>query len=451
MSVVSDIFIPFGSILNSFRSKVKGYYNYGYNVLNGVTAFNQYGRDQEKLTMILSNPAVLKVFCLQCDLFSMGKVTVHRDEKEIEDDPFLTLIEKPNPFTEPQSQFLWDFMFWNMLGTSYAYVDSSVVDKKSNKIYFLNPAQIEWPNEMEKVKDKMIFSDDKIREIEKMQITYRYQDGSTFKFPFDRLVISFDLTNSVGNFFRGPSRLDALYKVITNSEYTLDAENINIRYSGKFLVGSDKAIGQSLKVGMSEEEKKDIEDKIEDNKKNVWPLQSMVKIQRFVSDMAALQLKDQYLHQFFVIGSMFGIPRDVLEAYNSSTYENQEKARAAHVNYCLEPKGEQFMDSFENHFGYPDKGLNISISWKHLPFMQIFEKEAIAVKKEKLAVFKEMKALGIPLDQINEYLETEFEIEEPEENGQAEEGQNQEGGPGQEEGNGVEPNSEEAKRHLRVS
>lgn len=410
--------------------------------------------------MVLSNPAVLKVFCLQCDLFSMGKVTVEQDKEELESDPFLTLVGKPNPFTQTQSQFLWDFMFWNMLGTSYCYVDSAVVDRKGNKLYFLNPAQLEFPYEFERIKDKLVFSDEEADRIKKMEITYRYSDGTTFRFPFDRLVITYDLTNSVGNFFRGPTRLDALYKVITNSEYTLDAENINIRYSGKFLVGSDKAVGQSIKVGMTNEEKDDISAKIDSNEKSVWPLQSMVKIQRFVSDMAALQLKDQYLHQYFIIGSMYGIPRDVLEAYNSSTYENQEKARAAHVNYCLDPKGEQFMDGFENHFDYPATKKKISISWKHLPFMEVFQKQKADTQKVVIENLNSLLTLGVPIKQANEYLGTQFEIEKPEatatENGQGQtqsgQGQASETESGEAEGEGQQPTDKKVNGfRLQVS
>ena len=62
--------------------------------------------------MVLSNPAVLKVFALQCNLFSMGKVTVEnkKTKEPIEDDPFLNVLSEPNPFGN-ESQFLWDFMF----------------------------------------------------------------------------------------------------------------------------------------------------------------------------------------------------------------------------------------------------------------------------------------------------------------------------------------------------
>lgn len=392
------------------------------------------------------------------DLFSMGKVTVEDDDKEeIEDDPFLTFIERPNPFTKTQSQFLRDFMFWNMLGTSYTYVDSAIVDRAKNKMYFLNPAQIEWPPEFERLKDKLIFSDSELTRINKMEITYRYSDGTTFKFPFDRLVISFDLTNSAGNFFKGPSRLDALYKVITNSEYVLDAENINIRYSGKFLVGSDKAVGTSIKVGMSDVEKDDITEKIDTDQKSVWPLQSMVKIQRFVSDMANLELKEQFLHQYFLIGTMYGIPRDVLEAYNSATYENQEKARAAHVNYCLDPKGEQFMDAFENHFGYNEAGKNIKISWDHLPFMQVFAREEVDVKKTTVEVLNSLLTLGVSIEQANEYLGTQFKIEEPEaqeanREAQSGQGETSQTDSGETEGEGEQPTDKKVNGfRLQVS
>jgi len=435
-----------------FSSRSSKVYRYGVSVVQGATKFNQFHNEHHKMTQVLSNPAVLKVFSLQCDLFSMGKVTVMKDDTEIEDDPFLKFIANPNPFTETQSQFLWDYMFFNMLGTSYTYVHSKVVERKDNKMYFLNPGQIKWPREMEQNADKMIFSEADVNSIKKTQITYKYNDGTKFEFPLDRLVISHDLTNAAGNFFKGPSRLDALVKVISNNEYTLDAENINLRYSGKFLVGSDKAVGQSIRVGMTDDEKEDIEKKIDTDEKSVWSLQSMVKIQRFVSDMASLQLKDQYLHQYFVIGSMYNIPRDVLEAYNSSTYENQEKARAAHTNYCLEPKGEQFMDSFENHFKYPEQGKNITISWKHLPFMQVFAKEKADTQKVTIENLNSLLALGVSIDQANEYLGTEFEIEEPpQDEQQNQQGQVEEGSPSEEESQGGTAPSAEEKRRLRVS
>lgn len=412
---MNEFFIPFGNIFSIFRSGLKGLYNFGYQVIHASTSFNTFARDKEKLAMVLSSPAVLKVFTLQCDLFSRGRVRVQdANGEEIEDDPFLTLIRDPNPFTKTESQFLWDFMFFNMLGTSNIYVDSAIVERKGNKVYYLDPSKIEWPLSFERKKDKMVFSDAEINDIKKTIITYRYNDGTDFKFPFDRLIQTFDLTNSIGNFFKGMSRLDALYKVISNSEYVLDSENINIRYTGKFMVGSDFSTNKG-QPGLSEEEKKDIVTKMETQEKNVFPVRSKINIERFVEDIGKLQLKDNYLHQYFIIGNMYGIPRDVLEAYNSATYENQEKARAAHVDYCLEPKGEQFMDGFEVHFGYRQIKKNIKISWSHLAFVQVFAKEKKETQKATVEILNSLLQMGVPIEEANKYLGTEFTIPPEEE------------------------------------
>lgn len=413
---MNEFFIPFGQLFSAFRSKLKGAYQFGYDIIHAATQFGSYGKDSEKLAMVLSNPAVLKVFALQCDLFSMGRVYVcDKEGKEIENDPFITLVKEPNPFTKTEAQFLWDFMFWNMLGTSYTYVDSALVDRPKNKMYFLNPAKIEWPLDFNRKKDKMVFSDAEVSVIKKAEIVYRYEDGTAFRFSFDRLVINFDLTNSIGNFFKSPSRLDALHKIVSNSEHVLDSENINIRYTSKFMVGADNQVGATTKKGITEDERNDIVNKIDHADKSVYPVNAKINIERFVKDLAALQLDKEYLHQYFLIGNMYGIPRDVLEAYNSATYENQEKARAAHVNYTLEPKGNQFMDSYEVHFGYKALGKNIKITWDHLPFVQVFAKEKAETSRTNVETLDSLLKLGVSLDDANQYLGTEFSIEQAEE------------------------------------
>lgn len=404
--------ISFSNIFSLFRKGVTGLYKFGYDIVHGATQFNQYGRDKEKLAVVLSNPAVLKVFALQCNLFSLGKVYVYKGDTELEEDPFLKLLKRPNPF-QTESQFLWDYMFWNMLGTVNCYVDSNVVDRKENRMYYMDPSKIEWPVEFEKWKDKLIMSDKTHKTIMETQLKYRYDDGTCLEFPLSKLSISFDLTNGIGNWFKGPSRLDALYKIVSNSEHALDAENINIRYSGKFLVGQDGPTDLS-KIGMGEDEKRDIRRKIDTDSEKVWPINAKINIRRFVEDRASLQLDKAYLDAYYLVGNMFDIPRDVLEAYNtSSTFENQEKARAAHVNYCFEPKGNQFMNALEVKFGYDLEGKNILMDWSHLPFYQVFESEKADVKTKTINNFKALVDMGVSPENANQYLDTDFEIEEP--------------------------------------
>jgi hypothetical protein len=404
-------FYPIGQIFSRLWSKGNQYYNWGFNMIDASTKFNNWANEDEKLKAILSNPAAMKVFALQCDLFSMGKLFVYdKNEKPIENDPFLEMIKKPNHF-QTESQFLWDYMFYLMLGTDYIYADSKVVSNK-NKLYHLNPAKIHWPENLNRYKDKLILSDASMRDLMKMEITYRYQYGDTQKIPLEKIIVNTDLTNGTGNWWIGASRVDALYKIISNAEFVLDAENINIRYSGKFVVGAQNDLS---KIGFGETEKEDLLSKVDTNEQKVWAFKSPIQIRRFVDNFAQLQLKDEYLHLYFLIGNMYGIPRDVLEAYNSATYENQEKARAAHVNYCFEPKGNQLMDSFESYFGYDKEGKNIYIDWSHMPFMQQFEKQRAEVEQLKINSLTSLLSLGVDIKQANEYLDTNFKIKKPKE------------------------------------
>ena len=424
------------NFLPQFFSRLFGkdnrYYPFGWDFLNASTAFNTLSRDKEKIAAILSNPAALKVFALQCDLFSLGKPFVYQDDKPLENDEFLSLLRSPNMF-QTENQFLWDFMFWTMLGTDYCYVDSKVLGKK-NKMYHLDPSKMYWPYEIEKWKDKMVLSDEYEKKIKKLEITYCYDDGTKVKIPLEKIIISTDLTNGLGNWFKGPSRVDALYKVISNAEYTLDAFNINIRYAGKFLVGGK--VDAQKGATFSEEERTDLITKLESERK-VFPYKTGVEIRRFVENFANLQLDGIYMQQYYIIGSMYGIPREVLEAYNEgSTYENQEKARAAHVTYCFEPKGNQFMDAFERYFGYDKKGKNIYLDWSHLSAMQAFEKEKAEVSKIKVETLSSLLQMGVDIKQINEFLDTDFKIKKPKNEQQGQQGGNQSGQT--EEGQGAE-------------
>ncbi len=427
----------FDRLFPGFLSKARSIF--GLNTLHASTQFNTYQKDVEKLAAVLSNPAALKVFSLQCDLFSLGEVYVKdMNDKVLENDPFITLIHNPNPF-QCKSQFLWDFMFMTMLGNDYCYSDSAIVEKPGNKLYHLINHKIEWPQSMERNKDKLIFSDDAVNEFKKQTIVYRYEDGTVFAFPLDRLIITHDLTNGLGNFYKSPSRLDALYKVISNSEHALDAKNINVRYSGKFLVGSNNALNT---VGLSETEKQDITDKMESDKK-VFPLKTLVQIRRFVENMANLQLDECYIKDYYIIGGMYNIPRDVLEGYLSSTYENQEKARMSHVSYTLSPKGNEFFNSFEKHFRYREAGKNICIDWDHLPMMQVFQKDKSEIEKNKIESLTSLLSLGVPLKEANKYLGLDFTIKEPkpEDNGQGGQEETGASGEGQSAENEDEPTS----------
>ena len=407
----------FGGLFSNLFNRTRDYIKSGFfpfHFWGSSPVFNDYSKDVDKLLAIFKNPALLKVFCLQCDLFSLGKVYVYnKKEKLIEDDPALDRLANPNPL-QSQSQWLWDYMFWKMVGNAYLYMESDIVDRDNAPMYWLEHSKIEWPPSLEKIKDKLIISKSKIKEIKDTEITYRYEDNTTFKFQLSKLCTIVDLSNGVGNWFKGFSRIDALYKVVSNSEVSLDSKNINVRYTGKFLVSGQQDPKDVTKLPMAQNEKEDIEEKV-NGEKQVHAIKSMIDIKRFVDDLRVLELDKSFLADYYLIGSMYNIPRDVLEAYQSSTFENQEKARAGHVSYTLEPAGEQLGAALAKAWGYDVKGKIICLSWDHLPFTQVFEKERAAIQQVKANTLISLLKAGMKLEEINIFLDTEFTIDEPEE------------------------------------
>lgn len=381
-----------------------------FRLFSGATEFNNYAEDAMKLSAIFSNPALLKVFALQCDLFSLGKIEVVQvvNGKEIilTDDKALSIFDSPNPM-QSKSQILWDYMFWNMLGTCYLYMDSDIPGNDMNRMYCLDITKLEFPNDLQKKMDKLILSKASETELMKTIVTYRYADGTSIQIPLSKIMVFTDLSNGLGNWMKAPSRIDALYKIISNSEAALDSQNINIRFAGKFMVAGNSSAEDVTKLMLGADEQLDIERKA-NSSKEVYSVKSMVDVKRFVEDMAALKLPEAYLDSYFLIGSMYNIPRDVLEAYQSSTYENQEKAIGRHIGYCFEPKGNDLVSKIGKRFALSGQGKTIRITWNHLPFMQVFEAERAKNKKVTADTFKELLDQGVSLEEANEFLGTKF-------------------------------------------
>lgn len=389
-----------------------------------LTSFGSLTTDKEKLEVIFTNPACLKVFSLVCDLFSQGEIYVYDQDKIVTDDPILMKLENPNPHQD-KKQFLWDYRFWTMLGTANLYVVDRGVDSDYTKMYFLDPSKLEYPLKMQLNSDKFIFSKKEEANYYNQKVIYRFSDGTTTDITLKDIVTFHDLTNGLGNWFKSPSRIDALYKVITNSEEALNAKNKNIRYSGKFMVAGQADPDNVTHEMMSEEEKRSIEQKV-DGPKSIHAVKSMIDIKRFVEDISKLKLDDSFMADYHIIGSMFGIPKEILDSYNAkgSTFENQEKAVGRQIGYSEQPKGDSLMNGLSRKFGYnnSENKRKLVFSFDHLPFMQVFEKDRADVNKIKAETLASLLSSGVSIDEANRFLDTDFKnvnYEKPSQQGSA--------------------------------
>lgn len=384
----------------------------GYGPYSPGAVYNTPESDEQRIAAVLSNPALLKVFSLYCDLFSQAKVYVYEGKKEegisIEDDPFLTLINNPNPM-QSRNGLLWDYMFFNLIGNAYCYVPSTDISgvgtNPLSKIYILHNGKIETNYDSREKADHLVLSSAQLSQWESQKLVYRYENGQTIDIPYKNIIHVPDLGGTLSGWGHAPSRIDSLYKILANIEATLDTTNINVRYAGKFMVGP-RTVSET-DTGLQPQERKNIKEKI-DSSQPVWPTGSTIDIRRFVEDIGALKLDERYLHDFFVIGTHFGIPKDVLEASASGTYENQEKARGAMIGYCLQPKADQLAAAFEKMFKYREANKRIVFSWDHLQFMQVFEKERAEREHIKTRSLMNLVRAGVPLEEINSFLDTEF-------------------------------------------
>ena len=391
---------------------LSNFFNRGFRLFgrhqDGVTNFNLDLSGEAKIGLALRNPAFLKVCALQCEMFSVGKFYVYNQGKEVKDHAFLEFLETPNHFQTKQ-QFLWDYMFWQMIGVSYIMHESDIYQRaKKPTLQLLKPHRIEYPIDFENKINRPIFSDKTYKEIIDTDILYWLEDGEYLKIKYGSLDVISDLGTPLSKTcFDG--RIDALIKPLFNNEAAMDALNINTRYSGKFLVTSTQNSDSSLPL--SHEEKESIETKL-DHSRKLHAVRAPIDIKRFVENAGNQKLPEAWLHTYFQIGTMYGIPRDVLEAFESGTYENQEKARGAHVSYTLQPKGDTLAGKLSTRYlkGTKDK---LVMSWDDQPFMQFLEKDRADTLHRKAETVRILQECGVTDDSINEHIDLNLKYGRP--------------------------------------
>jgi hypothetical protein len=362
--------------------------NIFYRMFSSSGSFTSPTTDRVKLEIILRNPACLKVFKLNADLGSLGKVAEFQGDKFIEINALKKYQDKPNKH-QTWKQFFWDYFFYNSLGTAYLWRSNNTnLDFSTTSFYWLNPAKITFDGSLERKLDKLDLSDKSVNELGREFIKYTFNDGTVKDIPLKDVQAFFDLSNSVsGNWYKGNSCIDALYKIIENSEIALSAKNVNLDYTRKFLVSGRQDPENTTQLPLTDDEQKSIQS-IVDGDMKIRGVKSQVDIRRFVDDLAKLKLDEAFIADYFMIGTMFGIPRDVLEAnLRGATYENQEKATGKHITYSIQPKADDLMEWIGGFIGKELKML-----YNHLPFMQYVEKdraETVRVKAEAFKIFVE--------------------------------------------------------------
>jgi len=345
--------------------------------------------EKQMLDAMLFNPAFLKVISLNADLGSLVDIKETNSDKSLQD-----FLKKPNS-KQNWTQFFWDYYFWLHYGTAYLYRSQNKYNDNL-ELTWLNPTNIDWNKLNEKT--ETLFLSRNLKSDIKNHTIY-YQIGRK-KIPLllGDITPFYDTTNSLnGEYFKGQSKIPALYKVLQNSESSLDAKKQNLDFSQEFLTSGQIGLDDLSNPIMSDPEKQSIKSSLL-SKNTIHATKTPITIKRFVDDIARLKLDESFYNDYFMIGTMFGVPKDVLESnIKGSTFENQEKATGKHIEYALSPKIKMLCEYFNELFSVDDLGG----SWSHLSFNQVFEKDKSERKKIDLENLKLAKELGLPETIIN--------------------------------------------------
>lgn len=355
--------------------------------------------DAQKVQFMLTNPALAKVINYNCDVFSTLKI-VRKDEKE---DDLTKLLKKPNPF-QTQRQFLWMYRFWVMFGSAYMKSESNNIASTNARLFWLEPQKFNWGSSVLNKLDKHILSKKSENDLYKLTIDYTYTDGTKAKIALGDLTVFHDLANGLGNWLKGNSRIDPLYKIILNSESGLDSKNVNLEFSRKYLVSGQYDPSKNLNspVGMQDIEKEGIVRKLR-SKQAVHPVKAQVEIKRFVENLANLKLDESYNEDLSKIGAMYSIPGDVLEAIKgTATYENMEKSTARHIEYSEKPKAMDFLEGICSQFGLDANDYDLIFADNS--FMKVFEKDQAEIFKSNAKTMETLVKIGGDANEIAEML-----------------------------------------------
>ena len=372
--------------------------NVFYQLWSNLFSANKIKCAKTRYEAVMSNPAVLINFRLIADMGSLVRVHEYKENNIATTDWLYTKKKKPN-FFQSWEQFIKDYYFWVNMGTAYLYDPSQGDLGDSDQIYWLIPNKLQFTDKQTKMLQGFINAEKNYNELMKEQVKYTQPNGITIPIPLKHIKPFFSLSNGLsGNWYEGGSYLDALYKIISISEESLDSLGTNLKYTQKFAV-SAKSDKQNLNdfQTMGDTEKSDVEQKIA-SKKEVTVSKSPLQVERFVKDIANLKLDETFLTQYFIIAKMFGVPKDVAEAYLSggATFENQSESMIKFISTSLQP----LIDNLVSHFNNND----LRATWEHLPIYQTARKSRAESRKLELENLKLAVELGLNEVDKNNYL-----------------------------------------------
>lgn len=340
---------------------------FSYSFLDGST----YVDNGRYLDMYLTNPVLSTIVNFGAQYYSQMRIThVDKNGKEVQNSPYINLLNTPNYFQSKEDFFFQQKVFLDVSGNDYIYQIKAFTNNVPKALYNLIPSEIDF-NKIDKI-NKFIVTDKDKKAFEEKHIVYTLDD-TDYNIKLRDIIPTYDLANGLvkNSFFQSPSKVKAIAKILNNINENINAKNINLQMSAKY-IGVNKSDGNT--AVLQPDDKQSIERSI-GTKNLLLTNRNGVAFEHLVSDMKKLYLDEQYGADFGKVLLAFGLNRQILDISDKSNGLNNSgslinSGLISYIQNTIQQTADNTMNSLSQTWGLFERGEMLKASYDHLPVMQ---------------------------------------------------------------------------------
>lgn len=341
--------------------------------------------DRLNLWLVYSEiPHINNVINKRAELLSIGKLRLRKKavngeaEVEIFKHDALTLLRRPNPL-QAYSEFITQYLVYkDIYGNAIFYKNKKIFGKIPATLWNLPPWTIKI-NPTGKIFDQIT--------IEGIIQSYTMTLAGVIRdFTPDEIIVKNDNVDS--EYLKSQSKFVALVKPISNIAGAMQTANIMIHDGGSKGILSNASKDGAGGIPIGETERKRIEEDylnrygIRDGQSRTIITNAGLVYQPMSFPMKDMMLTEEIEQDFGIICDAYSVDRDVFASTKGATNENKLIGIKSTIQNSIQPEADDFCETFNEVFGLNDLGLELYITFDHLPVMQ---EDALNTSKGYLA------------------------------------------------------------------
>lgn len=361
-----------GTISNWFRPRqVGGVWFYG---LSDYSAF----KELEYLNSFNEIPELNAIINYKARAFSAGVIrALDSKGNEIENDPIVTLLKKPNWFQSEKEFLRQTKLFHEIFGNEYVYSFFGVGSKpiKTKAIYTLPPNLVRCEYESEK---PFFLNDDQTKYPDGVKYTYTLDKDKDL--PIEQIIHLNDNRVSITDRDRksmlcGESKMKGLTVAINNIKMAYETRGQILADRGALGILSNKSADIAGQIPVSAEDRDEVHKQYSGiygglkGQKRVIITNADLRWQEMSVSPDKLGLFKETEEDFYKMCDAYGTPCELFASSKGATYVNKNEARKDLYDNTTIPEANEWIGALSNYY-YPDGNVTLVMDYSHLSIFQ---------------------------------------------------------------------------------